>query len=410
VTLLLISPRHAHLPFARWLPELAGRMVAVAPASARLGDCFREVRTVPDHTDDAAVLAAARDLVARHRPTTLVALAESDIERAAALRAEFGMPGFDPRAAAAYRDKVLMKEYARAAGISVPRFAPVHRLSDVTDFLAAYGGPVVVKPRGASGATGVHVVETAAQATALSEESLLSTPYEVEEFVAGQLYHVDAFRVAGRPVAAVASRYTTPGCLSHWSDSPHGSRTLPADDPLRPRLVAETWRLIEALPSPPTVCVHAEFFVTAEGEVVLCEVAGRVAGGTIPVMLRHVLGIDPRELWARVECGLPNDLEAVRANADAAPSAACCGLPPQRGRIRRTPQVVEGALDFTVHGTVGDDWGGERYARRKSGDFVASWVVTAEDDERLTAALESTVTLATAGFAWELEAVTGAAR
>lgn len=57
--------------------------------------------------------------------------------------------------------------------------------------------------------------------------------------------------------------------------------------------------------------------------------------GTIPVLLRHVLGIDPRESWARAECGLPNRLDAVRVNAEAAPSVACCGLPPQRGWIRR---------------------------------------------------------------------------
>ncbi|MEV8048016.1 hypothetical protein AB0P02_29865 [Streptomyces griseoluteus] len=408
MTLVLISPRHTSLPFAHWLPERAGRMVAVAAAGTPIGDGFREVRTVADYRDDAAVLAAARDLANRHRPTTLLALAESDLERASLLRGEFGLPGLGSAAAAAYRDKVLMKEYARKAGIRVPDFAPVRRPSDVTDFLAARPGPVVVKPRSASGATGVYVVDSVSEAAALPAGLLESTPYEVEEFVEGQLYHVDAFRVDGCRVAAVASRYTTPGCLSHWSDSPHGSRTLTAGDPLRPLLVQEAWRLVEALPSPPTVCVHAEFFVTPEGTVVLCEVAARVAGGTIPVMLRHVLGTDPRELWARVECGLPNDLDAVREHVAAAPLAACCGLPPRRGRIRRTPHAPAGALDFTLHNGAGDDWGGERYAQRKSGDFVASWVVTADDDERLTAALDATVAQVSAGFDWELEAVSGA--
>ena len=63
---------------------------------------------------------------------------------------------------------------------------------------------------------------------------------------------------------------------------PFGSRTVDTADPVSARLVYETWRLVDALPSPRTVCVHAEFFVTADGEIVLCEVAARIGGGPIP--------------------------------------------------------------------------------------------------------------------------------
>ena len=88
-------------------------------------DGFAEVVTMADYTDDDVVHDAARDAARRHRPRAVLALAEIDVKRAALLRREFGLPGLDTFAATAYRDKVLMKKYARAAGIRVPEFAPV---------------------------------------------------------------------------------------------------------------------------------------------------------------------------------------------------------------------------------------------------------------------------------------------
>ncbi len=400
--LVLISPRNAGLPFAEWLPELSGRLVAVTAAGAAVGEGFAEVVTVTDYTDDDAVLDAARAAAKRHRPRAILALAEIDVERAAVLRGELGLPGLDTVAATVYRDKVLMKVFARAAGIRVPEFAAVTTAHEIADFMAAHPGPAVVKPRGGSGSTGVYVLDTAEQAADLAD--VVSTePYEVEEFVDGVLHHVDAFRVFGVPIAAVASHYTGQGCLEHWTDAPFGSRTLDPNDPLSKRLVAETWRLVDALPSPRTVCVHAEFFVTGSGEIVLCEVAARVAGGPIPRMLREVLGIDPRELWARVECGLPADFDAVSERARTAPLAAFYGVPPRQGRVLRLPEQPTDAIDFILNTHIGDEWDNERYTNRKSADFLASWVITDTDVGTLGAKLDSTAASVSAGFGWDDE-------
>ena len=66
--LVLISPRNAGLPFAQWLSEESGRLVAVTAAGVEVGDGFAEVVTVADYTDDDAVLDAARAAARRHRP------------------------------------------------------------------------------------------------------------------------------------------------------------------------------------------------------------------------------------------------------------------------------------------------------------------------------------------------------
>ncbi|OBA88872.1 carboxylate--amine ligase [Mycobacteriaceae bacterium 1482268.1] len=400
--IVLISPRNASLPLANWLPELTGRLIAITAAGVAVGEGFADVIRVADYHDDDAVLAAARSAAELHRPQAILALAEVDVERAAALRSEFELPGLDSIAGVAYRDKILMKKYAQAAGIRVPDFAAVTTTGEIAEFMARHLGRVVVKPRGGSGSTGVHVLETPQQAADLGEV-VASEPYQVEEFVDGVLHHVDAFRVLGVPVAAVASHYTGQGCLEHWTDAPFGSRTLAADDPVSKRLIAETWRLVDALPSPPTISVHAEFFVTAHGEIVLCEVAARIGGGPIPRMLHQVLGIDPREMWARVECGLPTDLHAVAAHAQTAPLAAFYGVPPRRGRVSDLPEKPAEATDFVISSFVGDEWNTERYQRRKSADFLASWVVTATDGVSLTRKLNTTAAAVIAGFSWDNE-------
>ena len=45
----------------------------------------------------------------------------------------------------------------------------------------------------------------------------------------------------------------------------------------------------------------------------------------------------------------------------------------------RLPEKPHGVKDFTLNTHVGDEWDTNRYANRKSADFLANWVVTDPD-------------------------------
>ena len=116
--LVLISPRNAGLPFAQWLPEQRGRLVAVTAAGVALGEGFAEVVTVIRLLRRRR---GARRSEGRRQASPASGDPGSGRDRRRAsrpLRSEFNLPGLDTVAAAAYRDKILMKKFAQAAGHS----------------------------------------------------------------------------------------------------------------------------------------------------------------------------------------------------------------------------------------------------------------------------------------------------
>lgn len=398
--LILNSWRNAEVPYADWLASLDEDLLLVcssrrpAPAAG-----YAEVRAVDDYEVSGMVEAVAWELFDRWGYRTVVAKAECDIVRAARLRELAALDGQSLTSALAYRDKVVMKTYTSKAGICTPAFRRLDSTLDLLSFVREHGYPVFVKPVDASGATGTDVLRGPADVRRFVARGLPAA-YQVEEFVAGDMYHVDGVVVGGCLRLAQPSRYLTGGdCLAFKDDRAVGSYFLHPSNPLAARLQTATRQVIEALPSPRDFAFHCEFFYRPDDALVFCEIASRTGGVRINETVRLGTGIDMDRVWVRAQCGIA--VEAELCGAAPGVLAGQVVVPPRHGRIVRVP---EGPPDFVreyrPNATPGEEFTGAAYAARKSGDYVASFVVTGASEIEVEQRLRGAVDWFEAGVRW----------
>jgi len=209
----------------------------------------------------------------------------------------------DPLRHLAYRDKRLMKQRVRAAGIPAARYCSLTSVED-EDGIAAVEReltfPVVIKPAAGFGAMSTIVVDEPAQLrsalSTMSFEPILRThQLTVEEFVPGKEICVDGLWAGGTEIAFVVHPYYE-GRLDaiggHGIDGSHIVRE--SDDPdlyRRLRALHHDVNRALAITDGPT---HMEVFVQEDGHIVFSEIATRAGGGHGPMMISAYLG---RNVW-----------------------------------------------------------------------------------------------------------------
>lgn len=399
--LILVSPRQRKLDLRAALGEDLGRTLLITGGPSPAGAEGTELTVPVSEYETEAIVAAGLRLAERYPIERVVSYAESDVIAAARLRELLGLVGQTPASAVAYRDKALMRRHAAVAGLPGPRSWCVEKSSQVRAFVHAYGIPVVVKPRMASGSVGVRVLDSHRAVEELPE----TLPnHIVEEYVPGTVVHVDGLMVGGEPVFALPAVYTELGCLAHLADQGGGSSLLPPEHPWSAPLVEELWNVVRTLPPADDLLLHAEFFVSEGGAPVLCEIASRLPGHPIPPMLDRVLGTSLQRVWTRVAAGLECDTEALTKRAAEGRLVANYGLPPRLGALAALPEEPPSECAPWVHDLDfgdGNVWDADRYARRKSGDFVLTWTVTAPDADTLQERLIRSAELLEEQVRWE---------
>ncbi len=222
---------------------------------------------------------------------------------AARLRERWGLPGMSVDTASGFRDKQLMKERVRAAGLRVPRSRRVYTSKEVYETVEEIGFPLILKPIAGAGSADTFKVTSARELAAVLPRIAHLHEASCEEYVEGEELTFDTLCMSGRPVFEnVMSYFPKPleARTLEWV-SPMG---LSHRDLSKPKLAGgiALGRAVLGALGMGDGFTHMEWFLTPKGEAVFGEIACRPGGAGLVDQMNYSCDVDLYREWARVAC------------------------------------------------------------------------------------------------------------
>lgn len=232
----------------------------------------------------------------------IIALDEFDLESAAQLREYMRIDGMGVTVTAFYRDKLAMRMGSRSAGFLVPEFCRVLNYDEVRAYMARVSAPWLLKPRAEASALGIRKIEAPEQLwRTLDELGDRQSQFLLEQFVPGDIFHVDSIVSEGRVVFSSVHQYGRPPMQVMHEGGVFTTRTVDRTSRDWVELTAMNAALVPALGMVRGVA-HAEYIrAHADGQYYFLEVAARVGGAFIAELVATATGINLWREWARIE-------------------------------------------------------------------------------------------------------------
>lgn len=271
-----------------------------------------EARTVEDNAVIEDYVRAIANAAGSRRIDRVVGLDEFDVLTAARAREHLQLPGMTSSHALRFRDKLAMRNIAANAGVPCPKYTGVFSRDEIIDYLASADGPWIVKPRTEVSAFGIRKCETKEDVWRSLEEldgrnTWRDHPSQflIEQFIDGNVYHVDSVVSGGKVVAAGVSRYGTPPFSVMHYGGVFTTSIVPYSSKERKELEKLNAQLLKAFKYERGIS-HAEFLQSkADGKFYLLEVACRVGGAYIANVLEHACNFNLWREWAKLETETP---------------------------------------------------------------------------------------------------------
>jgi biotin carboxylase len=243
-------------------------------------------------------------LARTERLDRIVALDDFDVELAAMLREYLLVPGMGETTGRAFRDKLAMRRRAQSAGLPCPRYVHTLNHAEIDEWTRKVPPPWVLKPRSQAAALGIKKLQGAAELwQALEALGHNQADYLLEQFVPGDVYHVDSIVFDRRVRFAVASKYRTPPMAVAHEGGIFVTRTLPNGDPIVDELKEFNSKLLDSFGLVRGTS-HTEFIMSADaqrGGLHFLETSARVGGAYIVDVAEAGTGLNLWREWAKVE-------------------------------------------------------------------------------------------------------------
>ncbi len=337
VALLLPTTTYRATDFVDAAGRLGIEVIVACDQRQALAETMPDRAVVVDFRDLPGATSVLAELHARNPIDAIVAVDEAGVRLAAAVGERLGLRHNPPVAAAATRDKAMLREaLARVDGVSQPEFVVVRSGptagsttgsgptadsgdDDVRRAAMQVGLPCVVKPVVLSGSRGVIRADTADAAVVAARRArqiLVAAgedpngPLLVERFVAGREVAVEGLLVDG--ALHVLAIFDKPEPM----DGPFFEETMlvtptrlgPTMEERLAGVVADVVTALGLREGP----VHAEARIGPSGSIWFLEIAARSIGGLCSrtltfgvgmsleeILLRHAVGRLPAHGWQR---------------------------------------------------------------------------------------------------------------
>jgi biotin carboxylase len=268
-------------------------------------ESINEIFYMPDGTGEwnRADTVKAVSYLARTRDfDRIVALDDFDVEIASMLREHLRVPGMGETTVRYFRDKLAMRMKAAEAGIRVPPFVHVLNYDRVRAFMEQTAAPWLLKPRMMAGAIGIKKIHSADELwQAVEALGDAQSNYLLEQFVPGDVFHVDTIIYEREVLFSIASGYGRPPMEVSHQGGVFTTRILERDTELASNLRKLNAGVMEAFGMVRGVS-HTEFIWPHDGSgLYFLETSARVGGAHIVDLVEAATGINLWAEWAILE-------------------------------------------------------------------------------------------------------------
>ena len=322
LTILALTSFDKGYDFLRECRALGARTLLLTVESLKEAawprEVIDEIYFMPDLSRRPDIIYAVSYLARSHDLDQIVALDDYDVETAAHLREHLRLPGMGDSLARHFRDKLAMRGQARAGGVNVPEFTGVFNHDRLRQFMQRVPPPWVLKPRSEASSMGIKRLGHAGELWPLLEQlGDQQSFFVLEQFVPGDVFHVDGLVDGGQVLFQAAHQYGRPPINVYQDGGIFLTRSLDRDSTVARTLFTLNQQVQSTL-GMRRGATHTEYIrAHADGRFYFLETAARVGGANIAEAVQYATGLDLWGEWARIEIahlrGVPYQLPAAKA-------------------------------------------------------------------------------------------------